>query len=136
MSHNAADEKRLNTFVGVLLGTAVGDSLGLPAEGMSRQRIRARWGGVWRHRFLFGHGMVSDDTEHALIVAREQNPERRDFYELCWHVGGSQSDIHPSFIWKQSGLCRPKPDRMVVEWREASKSAADKTRKGRPDRAT
>jgi integrase len=32
-------------------------------------------------------------AEHALIVDREKNPERRDFYELCWHVGGSQSDI-------------------------------------------
>lgn len=27
-------------------------------------------------------------AEHALIVAREKNPERRDFYELCWHLGG------------------------------------------------
>ena len=31
--------------------------------------------------------------EHQRIVAREQNPERRAFYELCWHVGGSQSDM-------------------------------------------
>jgi integrase len=31
--------------------------------------------------------------EHQLIVAREQNAERRDFYELCWHLGGSQTDI-------------------------------------------
>ena len=31
--------------------------------------------------------------EHLLIVDREQNPERRDCYELCWHLGGSQSDI-------------------------------------------
>jgi integrase len=31
--------------------------------------------------------------EHCRIIAREGNPERRDFYELCWHFGGSQSDI-------------------------------------------
>ncbi len=31
--------------------------------------------------------------EHSRIVARERNPERRDFYELCWYFGGSQSDI-------------------------------------------
>jgi integrase len=31
--------------------------------------------------------------EHQRIAAREQNPERRDFYELCWHLGGSQTDI-------------------------------------------
>jgi len=31
--------------------------------------------------------------EHLLIFEREQNLERRDFYELCWHLGGAQSDI-------------------------------------------
>jgi integrase len=31
--------------------------------------------------------------EHQRIVAREHNPERRTFYELCWHLGGSQSDV-------------------------------------------
>lgn len=31
--------------------------------------------------------------EHQRIVGREQNPERRAFYELCWHLGGSQSDV-------------------------------------------
>ena len=31
--------------------------------------------------------------EHCRIVARETNSERRHFYELCWHFGGSQSDI-------------------------------------------
>ena len=31
--------------------------------------------------------------EHQRIVEREPNPERRLFYELCWHLGGSQSDM-------------------------------------------
>src|SRR5580765_7073275 len=30
--------------------------------------------------------------EHAAIVAREMNAERRDFYELLWHTGAAQSD--------------------------------------------
>ena len=30
--------------------------------------------------------------EHAAIVLREQNAERRDFYELLWHTGAAQSD--------------------------------------------
>ncbi|MGA2867192.1 MAG: hypothetical protein ABSF95_22165 [Verrucomicrobiota bacterium] len=30
--------------------------------------------------------------EHAAIVERELNPERRDFYELLWHTGASQTD--------------------------------------------
>jgi integrase len=31
--------------------------------------------------------------EHLAIVTREKNPERKRFYELCWHLGGSQGDI-------------------------------------------
>lgn len=31
--------------------------------------------------------------EHKAIVLREQNTERRAFYELAWHIGASQSDI-------------------------------------------
>jgi len=32
-------------------------------------------------------------AEHELILGREKNPERRSFYQLCWHLGGSQTDI-------------------------------------------
>jgi ADP-ribosylglycohydrolase len=71
VTEEAKPQERLReAFVGVLLGTAVGDALGLPAEGMSRQRIQRRWHGLWRHRFLFGRGMISDDTEHTLFVAQ------------------------------------------------------------------
>jgi len=31
--------------------------------------------------------------EHARIIERELNPERRAFYELAWHTGASQSDL-------------------------------------------
>jgi integrase len=31
--------------------------------------------------------------EHQRILARETNPERKAYYELCWHMGGSQSDM-------------------------------------------
>jgi integrase len=31
--------------------------------------------------------------EHQAIISREKNPERLKFYELCWHLGGSQGDI-------------------------------------------
>jgi ADP-ribosyl-[dinitrogen reductase] hydrolase len=70
MTDDATAGRRREVFEGVLLGTAVGDALGLPAEGMSRDRVRRRWAGQWRHRFLFGRGMVSDDTEHAFFVAQ------------------------------------------------------------------
>ena len=35
----------------------------------------------------------SPAEEHQRIIEREKNPERRSFYELCWHLGGSQTDI-------------------------------------------
>jgi len=31
--------------------------------------------------------------EHRRIIERERNPELRDFYDLCWHLGGSQTDV-------------------------------------------
>lgn len=31
--------------------------------------------------------------EHQRILAAERNPERRVFYEVCWHLGGSQGDL-------------------------------------------
>lgn len=53
---------------GALLGTAVGDAIGLPYEGLSRRRAGRLLGPPDRHRFLFGRGMVSDDTEHSCMV--------------------------------------------------------------------
>lgn len=31
--------------------------------------------------------------EHQRIISREHNPERKAFYELCWHLGASQGDV-------------------------------------------
>jgi ADP-ribosyl-[dinitrogen reductase] hydrolase len=57
-------------FAGVLLGTAVGDAIGLPSENLSPLRIRSRWPGPLRMRLVLGKGMISDDTEHTLMVAQ------------------------------------------------------------------
>jgi ADP-ribosyl-[dinitrogen reductase] hydrolase len=65
-------------FADLLLGTAVGDSVGLPAEGMAPAAIRRRWPGPWRQRLIFGYGMWSDDTEHALAVAQSLCDEPTD----------------------------------------------------------
>jgi hypothetical protein len=29
--------------------------------------------------------------EHQAMIGNEQNPERRAFYEFCWHLGGAHS---------------------------------------------
>jgi ADP-ribosylglycohydrolase len=57
-------------FRGVLIGTAVGDALGLPAEGVSRRRIGRLFPKPWRHRLIAGRGMLSDDTEHTLFISQ------------------------------------------------------------------
>jgi integrase len=49
---------------------------------------KKRWPAV---EFKEKRGITLD--EHLAIVAREQNPERRAFYQLAWHLGASQSDL-------------------------------------------
>jgi ADP-ribosylglycohydrolase len=66
-------------IAGILLGTAVGDALGLPYEGLSPRRARRIFGPPpLRHRFFLGRGMVSDDTEHAVLVGRALLQEPSD----------------------------------------------------------
>jgi ADP-ribosylglycohydrolase len=47
--------------------------------------MERRWGGQWRHRFLFGRGMISDDTEHTLFVAQAllQHPDDPTAFQRC-----------------------------------------------------
>ena len=57
-------------LIGCLLGTAAGDALGLPGEGLSRRRLARVFPDMTRMHFLGHRGMVSDDTEHACLVAQ------------------------------------------------------------------
>lgn len=67
----AYQERHERSVRGMLIGTAVGDALGLAFEGMSAQRVRRALGeSDLRHRMFFGHGLVSDDTEHACMTAQ------------------------------------------------------------------
>ena len=47
--------------------------------------------------------------EHAVIVQREQNAERRDFYELLWLTGAAQSDgaclLAEDINWDERTIC-------------------------------
>lgn len=60
----------IKEITGCLLGTAVGDALGLPCEGLSKARQRRLFPDLNRPRLLAGRGMVSDDTEHTCMVAQ------------------------------------------------------------------
>lgn len=69
-------------IAGCLLGTALGDALGLPAEGMSAATIARRFGRVERFRLLGSTGYVSDDTEQAALLAQSL-ARRPDDPEAC-----------------------------------------------------
>lgn len=84
---------RLDQMQGVLLGAAVGDALGLPREGLSPERALRIFGDrPLGHKFFFGHGMTSDDAEHACITAQAllaaPNDERRFAQSLAWRLRG------------------------------------------------
>ena len=61
---------RDDRIAATLLGTALGDALGLPAEGMTALAIARRFGRVDRFRLLGRTGFVSDDTELSALVAQ------------------------------------------------------------------
>lgn len=61
---------QLPALEGAILGTAVGDALGLAYEGLSPRRARRMLGPPDRYRFVFRRGMTSDDTEHTCMVAQ------------------------------------------------------------------
>ena len=56
--------------------------------------------------------------EHYRVVAREQNPERKAFYQLAWHIGASQSDLAhlqaEDVDWQARIICFV---RMKTRWR-------------------
>lgn len=72
---------REGAITGCLLGTALGDALGLPCEGMSAQRIARRFGHVEDFHILGRTGFVSDDTEQSALVA--QSIGRSEDVDAC-----------------------------------------------------
>lgn len=89
-------------YAGVLLGTAVGDALGLVTEGLSAKTIARRFGRVDRYHLLGRTGFVSDDTEQSALVAQSlaRHPDDLDacvaafrrsllgwFLRLPWGLG-------------------------------------------------
>src|SRR5262245_39723339 len=83
---------RRDRLAGVILGTAVGDALGLPLEGISRRRAARMFPGPLRHRFLPGRGMCSDDTEHTCMTA-----------QAILRSGGDVEVFRRSLAWRLRG---------------------------------
>jgi ADP-ribosylglycohydrolase len=58
-------------IVGCLLGTAVGDALGLACEGLSPRRQARMFPDLGGYKLLpFGKGLCSDDTEQTCMIAQ------------------------------------------------------------------
>lgn len=74
---------------GCLLGTAVGDALGLSCEGMSKQRQLKLFSDINRYHFFFNKGMISDDTEHICMTA-----------QALIESGGDVTKFSKSLGWK------------------------------------
>lgn len=54
----------------VITGTYIGDSIGLPMEGLTPAKIKKlSWAVELKQRLVFGRGMWSDDTDHTLHMA-------------------------------------------------------------------
>jgi ADP-ribosylglycohydrolase len=82
----SAANRRLDALVGVLIGTAVGDALGLPMEGLSARRQQKLFPLPLRHRLIVRFGMISDDTEHTFMIAQAllASPEDSDHFRRCF----------------------------------------------------
>lgn len=85
-------------IAGCLLGCALGDSLGLPYEGLSTRRARRLARLPLRHRFLPGMGMISDDTDHSILVL-----------QALIVSGGEPHRFRGALAWRLRGwlLCLP-----------------------------
>jgi ADP-ribosyl-[dinitrogen reductase] hydrolase len=63
---------------------AVGDALGLPAEGLTASRRARLFGEIESHRLFFGRGIVSDDTEHALLTLTAWQESEGELARFEW----------------------------------------------------
>lgn len=78
-------------LTGCLLGTAVGDAMGLACEGLSRRRQAKMFPALHGYKFLFGKGMSSDDTEHTCMLAQSL---------LAHGVNADEQKVFANFAWR------------------------------------
>ncbi|MFF1479647.1 ADP-ribosylglycohydrolase family protein [Streptomyces sp. NPDC058301] len=82
---------------GALLGLAVGDALGAPAENLKPSEIRRRWGRI--EGFVSDDPAGTDDTEYAifsgLLLARHGSALTVNHVEHAWHHWIADRDEGP-----------------------------------------
>ena len=121
-----------DSVLGTLLGTAVGDALGMPIEGLSHANVRTYYKGIKEYRDDDQRGDLeagqwTDDTQmtYALVRALAAHPDAPDQW--------------PSAAAEEYVRLRPEARR----WGETTTTAIDRladgvspTESGEPDRAT
>lgn len=110
-------------FIGCLLGTAIGDSLGMVVEGWDREAIRQKYGVLKDYQDeRFGKGRYTDDTQMTLCIA-----------ESIIEKGGFEpGDIGKRFIgWLDYGrgmgyACKKASERlsMGISWKKSGIDSA------------
>lgn len=82
---------------GAMLGLAVGDALGAPAENLKPSEIRARWGRI--EGFVTDDPAGTDDTEYALfsglLLAQHGSDLTVAHVEAAWHEWIADRDEGP-----------------------------------------
>ncbi|MQY16365.1 ADP-ribosyl-[dinitrogen reductase] glycohydrolase [Streptomyces sp. RB5] len=82
---------------GALLGLAVGDALGAPAENLKPSQIRERWGRI--EGFVASEPAGTDDTEYAvfsgLLLAEHGSGLTVEHVEAAWHQWIADRDEGP-----------------------------------------
>ncbi|MGW1091825.1 ADP-ribosylglycohydrolase family protein [Streptomyces sp. NPDC002596] len=97
--HTAHAERldRADRARGALLGLAVGDALGAPAENLRPSEIRRRWGRI--EGFVSDDPAGTDDTEYAifsgLLLARHGSALTVTHVERAWHLWIADLDEGP-----------------------------------------
>lgn len=85
----SAGAKLGDAAVGCLLGTAIGDAMGLACEGLGADRQRRWYPSLDGYHLLFGKGLCSDDTEHTCMVA-----------QAILVSGGDPAAFERDFAWR------------------------------------
>lgn len=104
-------------IIGCLLGTAIGDAVGLACEGLPRRRQARLFPRLDGPRLLGSRGMVSDDTEHTCLVAQalvESGGEPEEFAHalarrLRWWLLGLPAGVGKATLRATLKLCGGVP---------------------------
>ena len=100
-----------NQFLGALLGMAIGDALGAPVSGMSREEIATRFGTIDRYHGVADPetsephpGEFTDESEFALCIVESMTANRGRFDPETAGVRLVHLAAGPSRRWMQPAI--------------------------------